>query len=215
MSLTKDWNNKEFVLDQIQKDSWSLEFVSDELKDDQEVVLAAIKKNIYTLEFASEKLRDSEDIILEVMKNNNHVLGYTSKRLREDKQFLMKASKINYKQVNKYGSPPPNQKLQYKFEPLTNTQDRNLSDNLKILKEYVFPYISDYSGINDESLPEVISDLEKKCKYDYPVQIIIEEKIFYPEEDNIPPLYRKHKFNIKTKNIEITEVKILYFDITI
>ena len=39
--MTENWNNREYVLAQIQRNDWALHHASEALKDDREIVLAA------------------------------------------------------------------------------------------------------------------------------------------------------------------------------
>ena len=39
--MTENWNDREYVLAQVQKRGWTLQYASEALKDDREIVLAA------------------------------------------------------------------------------------------------------------------------------------------------------------------------------
>ncbi len=58
-----------------------MEYVSDNLKDDEEVVMTAIKFDYpEALKFASERLRDNKEIVKTAVQNNPNVLYYASDR---------------------------------------------------------------------------------------------------------------------------------------
>ena len=54
-----DWNNKEEVLEAVEKDIRALKQASEELRADREVVLTAVTKNGHNLEYASNSPDDS------------------------------------------------------------------------------------------------------------------------------------------------------------
>ena len=93
MTNNIDWNNKEEVLKELEKNGWTLEFAGKELKRDREVVMVAIKNNGLALEYASERLKDNYDIVLVAVKNNGRALKFASKKLQEDSELIAEAEK--------------------------------------------------------------------------------------------------------------------------
>jgi lambda repressor-like predicted transcriptional regulator len=62
--------NREKILEAVKKDGYSLEYVSEEFRNDKEVVLEAVKQNGRSLKFASKELRNDK----EVVNNNGELL---------------------------------------------------------------------------------------------------------------------------------------------
>ena len=64
-----------------------LSFVSDQLRDDEDVVSIALKKNILDFEFASPRIKDSFDIASKIVKKDGSLLEFVSKRLQDDEEL--------------------------------------------------------------------------------------------------------------------------------
>ena len=60
--------NKNGILESIKQFGFSLEYASDELKNDREIVLEAIKNDSWNLQFASERLQNDKDFLKEIEK---------------------------------------------------------------------------------------------------------------------------------------------------
>lgn len=88
-----DWNNKKDVLDVVKINGCSLQYASDELKDDYEIVLEACRREGYNLKYASERLRTNENIVLFASRNDGWALQYASEILKDNKSFILKSSK--------------------------------------------------------------------------------------------------------------------------
>jgi hypothetical protein len=63
------------------------------LQVDKEIVLAAVK-NSNSLQFASDRLKNDEEIALESLKNFSDSLDDIGEKL-DNKEFLFKALKVN------------------------------------------------------------------------------------------------------------------------
>jgi CxxC motif-containing protein len=50
-------NNKEFMMEAVKIKPATLQYASEEMKNDKEIVLEAVKMSPYTLKFASEELQ--------------------------------------------------------------------------------------------------------------------------------------------------------------
>lgn len=71
----------------------SLEFASDEIKNDLKKVLAVVQKDGKALRFASEDLRANKEIVLAAVRQHGWAIAYSSKELRGDKDVALEAVK--------------------------------------------------------------------------------------------------------------------------
>lgn len=60
--MTENWNDREYVLAQVQQDGRALECASEELRSDREIVLTAVQQNGSALREASVELRNDSEI---------------------------------------------------------------------------------------------------------------------------------------------------------
>ena len=93
--IIKNTSYKELVLQAIKQDKYVLEYVSNELKNNEEVVLKAIKRNGLALQYASKNLKNNKKIVSEAVQQNGISLYYTSIHLRNDKEIVLHAVKQN------------------------------------------------------------------------------------------------------------------------
>jgi hypothetical protein len=91
----ENWDDKEYVLEQVKKDGTTLKYASDRLKDDKAIVLVAVSKNGLALEYASDRLKDNEEIVLATIKQDGVALQYASCRLQNDKRIVLDAVSQN------------------------------------------------------------------------------------------------------------------------
>lgn len=105
------WRQDKYVVMLAVKGGCSLEHVSEELRDDEEVLLTALAKTIDVddLQYVSERLRDNEEFLTKAMnvmqgsflrylleesanidRKQRPFLPHFSERLRDNKEFLMK-----------------------------------------------------------------------------------------------------------------------------
>lgn len=85
------YTNKEEVLEVVKQNGWSLEYASDDLRNDKEVVLEAVKNYGSSLYYASKELKDDKEFILECVKQNGFALEFASRKLQDDKEIVLKA----------------------------------------------------------------------------------------------------------------------------
>ncbi len=52
-----------------------------------------VDENEISLEYASEELRNDREIVLEAIKNSGYAILYASEELQKDRNFIMKAVK--------------------------------------------------------------------------------------------------------------------------
>lgn len=113
-------NDKEMLMATFEASSHhhecSLQYASDELKDDKEVVLAAVSSSIASfggnndgqyngsLSHASDNLKNDEAVVLAAISQSEKALDHASELLKVDKDFLCTASKVNWKVLKVVGS---------------------------------------------------------------------------------------------------------------
>jgi hypothetical protein len=85
-------NNKNIVIKLLKENGLVLEWVSDRLKDDEEVVLEAIKQNCLAIKFASYSVRNNKKIAMIAIKKNGINLSHLSDELKKDKQVVLEAA---------------------------------------------------------------------------------------------------------------------------
>ncbi len=86
-------NDKEVVLEAVKKDGWALKYASYRLLDDKEVVLAAVEQDGWALQFASDSLKEDKEVVLEAVKKDSYALQYASDELINDKEVVLEAVK--------------------------------------------------------------------------------------------------------------------------
>jgi hypothetical protein len=72
----ENWDDKNFVLEQVQKNIYVLMFASDRLKDDEEIILVAVSNNGWALQYASDRLRSDVSFCIECAKKNSESISY-------------------------------------------------------------------------------------------------------------------------------------------
>ena len=88
-----DWDNKEFVMENLKTGGWNLKYVSDRLRNDPEVVMEAIKSYELAFEYASDRLKNDKDFVMKVLEIEGSLLLNASKELQKDKELILKAFK--------------------------------------------------------------------------------------------------------------------------
>ena len=61
-------DDKEYVIEMVDKQGSLLDLASDRLKNDKEVVMTAINQDGNSLEFASKELKDDKEVVLASIK---------------------------------------------------------------------------------------------------------------------------------------------------
>ena len=94
--LSGDWikyvgedykNNREFIKKAISK-GLTLEYLSDEFKDDEEIVTEIIDNNPFSLKYASDRICDNKDIVILAVSKYPETLQYASDRLKDDEDVV-------------------------------------------------------------------------------------------------------------------------------
>ena len=89
-------SNKEIVLQAIEnKDIWCLAYVDTELRNDKEFMLQAIEKDSSCIGYSSNELLNDREFMIEVIKKNPRCINFASKSLHNDKEFMLQAIKID------------------------------------------------------------------------------------------------------------------------
>ena len=88
-------DNKEYVLDIVEKCGEAIQYASPRLKNDRNVAITAINNNGFSLKYVSKELQDDEDIVLLAIDNYALALGFASDNLKKDRNIVMEAVKRN------------------------------------------------------------------------------------------------------------------------
>ena len=83
--------SRDVILGTVRSMGAALEWLSDELRDDDEIVEAAVSADGYALEYASDRLKDNEQIVLTALvKNgwNGKAMESASDRLKANEKFV-------------------------------------------------------------------------------------------------------------------------------
>jgi hypothetical protein len=90
-------NNFTIVMAALKRNGTVISYVSEELRDNQDVVTTAIKyfeknkKNYCALGFASDRLRDDPNVVMFSVKHYGNSLCYASDRIKNNKNIVMEA----------------------------------------------------------------------------------------------------------------------------
>lgn len=111
-------NDKEVVLMAVQNQGRALCAASKTLKNAKEIVLIAIQNDANALSCASEKLKDNEEVVLSAIQQRISTLQYASHRLQEKLKTYIENKQLILSMVQKNG-----QELQYASTALKNDKD--------------------------------------------------------------------------------------------
>lgn len=81
--ISKSTDSREFILDIVKQEGYSLQFASDRLKADKEVVMEAVKQDGRALQFASKELQADKDVVLEAVMQRETVIVFASDEIQE------------------------------------------------------------------------------------------------------------------------------------
>eukprot|EP00435_Cladocopium_sp_Y103_P052509 s916_g16.t1 len=87
--------DRTFVLQVLEKDGLSLQYVAPSLKADPSVVLVALQQNGESLQFAPDKFRESRKVVEVAVKQNPKAIRFASESLREDEEFVKEVAEID------------------------------------------------------------------------------------------------------------------------
>ena len=91
----EDENDKEILLDAVNKRGCALRNASDDMKNDEDVVLAAVNQNGNALEWASDEMKNNQKIVLAAVNQNGCALEYASDDMKNDKDVVLAAETCN------------------------------------------------------------------------------------------------------------------------
>ena len=91
-------NDKNILIAAVQRDNRSYEKLSDEQKNDEEILLAAMgSKNggsfYIPFAFASDELKSNKKVVLKVLSYNGNSLEYVQNELKKDREIILEAAK--------------------------------------------------------------------------------------------------------------------------
>lgn len=83
IDLLKNGDRK-YILERVKKNGWSLQFVSAEFQDDEEIVAVACISKPGALLFASERIRRNNDILADLLiRTSGQIYGYLGQELQK------------------------------------------------------------------------------------------------------------------------------------
>ena len=86
-------NDREFMIEVIKKNPRCINFANKSLKNDGEFMLQAIKKDIWCIEYASDELKNNKEFMLKAIEKDIRSFSTASDELKSDKEFMLKAIK--------------------------------------------------------------------------------------------------------------------------
>ena len=75
--------DKTEALKTVKQNSYSIQYLSDELRNDREIVLMAVKQNGYLIQYLSDELKNDREIVLEAVKQDGRLIKYLSDEIYE------------------------------------------------------------------------------------------------------------------------------------
>jgi hypothetical protein len=162
-------NDKDFIITIIEKyDDFILFKTSPEIKNDFDVVKCSVNKYGMSLEFASDNLKDNEIIVTMAIKKHIHAIIYASDRLKQDKTFIIKCLKIDKGIINLIEST----KLYNMFYHLEyNNQDNNILNKILLFSYHSynshleFEYYNQDNNILNNILNRILLFFWNKIQY--------------------------------------------------
>jgi hypothetical protein len=96
-------DDEELIYELLSVKTYTFEFkyISDRLKNNYDFILKVIKKNSDILEYVSKEFKNNIEIVLETVNTNGYMLKYASKQLQNNKKVVLEAIK-NYGLALKY-----------------------------------------------------------------------------------------------------------------
>jgi hypothetical protein len=90
-------DDEDIVKTLISKEMYTFEFeyASERLKKDYNFIFEVIKINGYIFKYIADELKNNRDIVLEAVKKNGEALKFTSKELKHDREIVLKAVQEN------------------------------------------------------------------------------------------------------------------------
>ncbi|KAG2373695.1 hypothetical protein C9374_011984 [Naegleria lovaniensis] len=82
-------HDREFSMDAVSRNGFSLEHASIDLKRKKEIVLAAVRNQPHALKYAVDDLKNDREVVLEAAQRDGTSLQYASTRLRSDKELIL------------------------------------------------------------------------------------------------------------------------------
>ena len=82
-------NDKDVVLNAVEKNGVCLQFASDNLKNDREIVLIAVQNDGQALEYASDNLKNDREIVLIAVQDKGEIIDYVSQILKNDYEIIL------------------------------------------------------------------------------------------------------------------------------
>ena len=92
--MITEYSNKAEVLEAVKNDAYSLDFASDELRNDAEIVFEAVTKCSQALWSAGEEAINDFEIIVIAARKDSHVLTCARKEFKKNKDIFKALEQI-------------------------------------------------------------------------------------------------------------------------
>eukprot|EP01080_Neovahlkampfia_damariscottae_P009253 gene9253-1340_t len=162
-------DDKKLIIQAVNINPLILEYVSDRLKNDNDIYMTAFKKNSMSIKFLPEEYKSNEEIIIEGIKQHVKSLYFVSLKLKNDPNFMLRAFDINQSSIE-YISDILKDSKDF-FSKVLQKNGKMLkysSKNLKNQKDLVLlafeNYFNDLSKLHDDV--NVLQDVGMNLKND-------------------------------------------------
>jgi len=83
-------DNKTFCITAAKQNGCSLQYMSNNMRDDQDVVHTAVKQNSNAFQYASENLRGDRQFMLSILPKYSRIIAWALPELQDDREIILK-----------------------------------------------------------------------------------------------------------------------------
>jgi hypothetical protein len=87
--------NREIILEAVQNNGLSLQFVGESFQNDKEIVLIAIENNGSSYQFASYSMKNDVDVVMKTLNKAPHLMNTFPMKFKEDRKIVIEMLKSN------------------------------------------------------------------------------------------------------------------------
>lgn len=87
--------DKQMILDIVEENGLTLEYVPDVYKNDRDIALAAVNSNGLALEFVHDGFKNDKDVVLAAVNSNSLALKFAHEQFKNDRDIVLKAIEKN------------------------------------------------------------------------------------------------------------------------
>lgn len=145
----------------IKKNPEAFQYLSEEIKNDENIILKAVRENADVFEYASDRLKDNEEFIEIMLDKSNIIYKFSSDRLKYNMSFINKAVNNNRGiHVLKYvpDSIKEDQSFMEKMIDVRGFALNYFPDKYRLDKKYLLRAIKNNGGNLLKYLPENLTD---------------------------------------------------------